>query len=223
MKSILLLAIAAFFVTASVNAQSTVDSIAAKYKLLPMPEPNSLEKTFPVIGTYQLNNTTDATGNLTISLDSTNKGMVWISGLPQGTVKAYLKKSPSTYRILSQKTANGKQVPEGTLFLDPQSNTLNIAIGAPYNEADPTGIFATAVAAAPTMDANEQVKMKAENGDKVKVEGKGNNAVKVKTKSAATNNKQKVVIYTATKLGQDMNMNMNTTTNAAAADSTKQN
>lgn len=221
MKSILLLAIAALFLTASVNAQSTVDSIAAKYKLLPMPEPNSLEKTFPVIGSYQLNNTTDATGNLTITLDSTNKGMVWINGLPQGTVKAYLKKSPSTYRILSQKTVSGKQIPEGTLFLDPQTNTLNIALGAPYNEADPTGIFASAMAVAPTMDANEQVKMKAENGDKVKVEGKGNNAVKVKTKSGATNNKSKVIIYTATKMGQEMNMN--TTTNAAAADSTKQN
>src|SRR5688500_3592713 len=130
MKHTILLAAAALAISVSANAQSTVDSIRAKYQLQQMPAPLTLEKTFPAIGTYQMsnmNNASDAAGStVTITLDSVNKGMVWISGLPQGRVKAYLKKSPSTYRILSQKTETGKQVPEGTLIFDETTNTLNI-------------------------------------------------------------------------------------------------
>ena len=124
MKNTLFLAVAAFFISASVNAQSTVDSIAAKYQLLPMPGEMTLQQKFPVIGTYQLQGTADSTASINITLDSSNKGIVWVSGLPQGTFKAYLKKSPSTYRILSQKTDTGKQIPEGTLYFDAASNTL---------------------------------------------------------------------------------------------------
>lgn len=204
-KRFSLIALGALLFTASVNAQSTVDSIAAKYKLLPMPGDLTIEKTFPVIGSYQLQTgtaatatvattttaatTTDASAtttatsqaaNVTITLDSVNKGMVWISGLPQGTMKAYLKKSPATYRILAQKTDTGKQIPEGTLVFDPETRALNIAIGAPYNEADPAAIFATAAT------ANAAVAPET--------------TVKVKTKTANNKSKNKVTFYTLSKV-----------------------
>lgn len=169
MKSKFLLVVTAFLFTISLNAQSTVDSIAAKYKLLPMPEPLTIEKAFPVIGTYQLvtngtpvtnqnqtsvsnetsnvdANTNDATtANVTVYLDSASKGIIWIEGLPEGKFKAYLKKSPSTYRIISQKTESGVQIPEGTLFFDPEANVLNVAIGKEFNDEDPTAVFASSV------------------------------------------------------------------------------
>lgn len=167
------------------GSYSTRDSIAAKYKLLPMPAPLTLEKTFPVLGSYQLNTTagtenlsgtttgtanstlgttgttsttsttdagttgTNATGTydaavpmVTVTLDSASKGIVWIDGLPQGRMKAYLKKSPATYRIIAQKTGSGTSIPEGTLHFDPQTNIMHVVLGTSYNEADPTGVFA---------------------------------------------------------------------------------
>ncbi|ANE50422.1 hypothetical protein [Flavisolibacter tropicus] len=218
MKNTFLSAIIALFIGATVNAQSTVDSIAAKYKLLPMPAPLTVEKTFPVLGSYQLASgtpgavsapattapatttaptatdsnasqtapvtaqapatvATEATPSVTITLDSVNKGIVWIDGLPEGKFKAYLKKSPTTYRIVSQKTNLGKEIPEGTLYYDVQANALNIALGKPYNEEDPTAVFAvnapsTEVAATSTAS----------------------------TKSKSAKQKTKVTFYTASKV-----------------------
>ncbi|HEX2608013.1 MAG TPA: hypothetical protein VHK91_11560, partial [Flavisolibacter sp.] len=175
MKNVFSLLIAGVLFSATASAQSTVDSIAAKYKLQPMPEALTIEKTFPVLGSYQLNNSgaatasTDATmsstGVVTITLDSSNKGIVWIEGLPQGKMKAYLKQSPSTYRILAQKTESGKQVPEGTLMLDTTSKTLNIALGKAYDEQDPTGIFAL-------NSTSSNAAMAPEDGTEVKVKTK---------------------------------------------------
>jgi hypothetical protein len=192
MKNVFSLLIAGVLFSATASAQSTVDSIAAKYKLQPMPEALTIEKTFPVLGSYQLNNSgaatasTDATmsstGVVTITLDSSNKGIVWIEGLPQGKMKAYLKQSPSTYRILAQKTESGKQVPEGTLMLDTTSKTLNIALGKAYDEQDPTGIFAL-------NSTSSNAAMAPEDGTEVKV----------KTKTPTSKTKSKVVFYTATK------------------------
>src|SRR5688572_17066884 len=54
MKNTFLSAIIALFIGITANAQSTVDSISAKYKLLPMPAPMTVDKTFPVLGSYQL-------------------------------------------------------------------------------------------------------------------------------------------------------------------------
>jgi hypothetical protein len=197
MKNTLFLAIAAICFSVTSSAQSTVDSIRAKYQLQPMPEALTLEKTFPVIGSYQLANATQSTtqststteststtpsttstevqqADVTITLDSVNKGIIWVEGLPQGKFKAYLKKSPATYRILAQKTASGKQIPEGTLILDPSTNTLNIALGKAFDEADPAAIFA---AVSPDVTEAE---------------------VKVKTKKSKT--KSKVAFYTANKI-----------------------
>lgn len=185
MKNAIFLFIAALFITASVNAQSTVDSIHAKYQMQPMPEALTIEKTFPVLGSYQLNTTDGSVQTVTINLDSTNRGVIWVSGLPEGSFKAYLKKSPGTYRIISQKADDGKQIPEGTLFFDPATNTLNVALGKAYDEADPTAIFANLNTDAATDVAT------ADNNTEVKV--------KTKTPTSKTKTKTKLVFYTATK------------------------
>lgn len=164
------------------SAQSTSDSIASKYKLIPMPEALTLERAFPIIGQYQLTGA-EAAPALTVTIDSINKGIVWVEGLPQGRVKAYLKQSPATYRIMAQKTASGESVPEGTLIFDPSTNTMNIALGKAYNEADPAEVF-TALNAAVATDAIAP-----------------GSEVKVKSKSAAGKSKAKVTFYTATKAG----------------------
>ncbi len=229
MKNGILLVIAAFLFTAALNAQSTVDSIAAKYKLVPMPEPLTIEKTFPVLGTYQMggmdaaststtmNNTENAsvsaapstmnssstetttsstasgtemanTGNIIITLDPENKGLVWVEGLPQGKFKAYLRKSPTTYRILSQKTESGAQVSEGTLMYDPETKMLNIALGKAYDDADPAAIFALN----PALN----------NGGMTTEPAPAENTVKIKTKTATSKTKAKVTYYTASKIEQ---------------------
>ena len=184
MKNTIFLFIAALFVTATVSAQSTVDSIRAKYQLQPMPEPMTIEKTFPVIGTYQLSTTDGTPQEVTITLDSANRGIIWVAGLPEGTMKAFLKKSPGTYRIVSQKAEGGKQIPEGTLFFDPATNTLNVALGKAYDEADPTSIFAS-------LNTDVNVDVTADNPTEVKT--------KTKTPAGKTKTKTKLVFYTATK------------------------
>lgn len=198
------------------GSYSTRDSIAAKYKLLPMPGALTQDKSFPILGIYQLNAATDATtttsttsttgtdatgqsaeagavtSEIIVMLDSASKGIVWVDGLQQGRLKAYLKKSPATYRILAQKTATGKAIPEGTMHLAPETNTLQIALGAPYNEADPTAIFTT-------------------GADVVSAD----NTATVKTKSKSTKAKQKVTFITATKLDPNQQMQQGANTSAA--------
>jgi len=183
MKNTIFLFIAAMLFTAAVNAQSTVDSIQAKYQMQPMPEPLTIEKTFPVLGSYQLNTTDGTSQTVTITLDSTSKGIIWISGLPEGTMKAYLKQAPGTYRIISQKSESGKQIPEGTLFFDPSTNTLSVALGKAYDEANPTAIFTN-------MNTTDNTDV-ADNTSQVKT--------KTKTAAGKTKTKNKLVFYTATK------------------------
>jgi len=144
-----------------------------KYKLLPMPEALTTEKIFPVIGKYNLTDKDGAATEVTISLDPTNKGIVWVEGLPQGKVKAFLRKSPGIYKIPTQnldeveaaveveaevkdakaaKTAKAKaaekaakQLPEGVMIFDKDNNTLNVCIGCTYNNEDPAVAFAAPV------------------------------------------------------------------------------
>lgn len=209
-------AAAALMLGASAQAQSTVDSIAAKYKLLPMPGAATLERAFPAIGTYQLANVTDGAGTLTVMLDTSNKGIVWVEGLPQGKVKAYLRKSPATYRIYAQKTGSGRQISEGTLHYDTTMRNLHIALGKAYNESDPTAIFDLA----PDMNSNTgETETKIKSGDtKVKTEVEGNQ-VKIKTKTATSKNKTKILFYTATKVVEN---NMVDDTQIQENDSTQQ-
>jgi hypothetical protein len=122
----------------------TVDSINAKYKdsWVPARAAVTTNDIFPALGSYTTTVNTDAP-SVVVTLDETNKGTVWIDGLPQGRVKAYLRKSPSTYKIPAQKTADGKDVGEGTLIFDKDANTLNIVIGKTYNAEDPGAVFIT--------------------------------------------------------------------------------
>ena len=139
------------FVSLSVNAQQntwdpkknpTVDSITTPYKakLVPMPTPLTIEQIYPVIGQYESSANTDAP-SVKISLDPEVKGLVWVEGLPQGKIKAMLRKSPATYKIPAQQAEDGKEIAEGTLIFDKETNSLLISIGKPYNSADPSAAF----------------------------------------------------------------------------------
>ena len=182
MKNTIFLFIATLVLSVAVSAQSTVDSIKAKYQLQPMPEALTIEKSFPVLGTYLITAADGTTQNVIITLDQENKGIVWIEGLPEGKIKAYLRKSPGTYRIIAQKSESGKSVPEGTLNFDPATNTLNVALGKKFDDADPTAIFNTTTAVDADVDATAS-----------------GTTVKTKTKTATSKTKTKVVFYTATK------------------------
>jgi len=179
MKNIFFGLLALLFLSFGANAQSTTDSIAAKYSLLPMPQPLTIEKTFPVIGTYELN-ANGTIRNVSINLDANNKGIIWVEGLESGKFKAYLKQSPATYRIISQKTDAGKQLPEGTLIFDPATSALNIAIGKAFDAANPSSVF--------LMNGS---------GDPATA---GVSEVKVKTKTSSSKSKTKVQIYSAVKV-----------------------
>ncbi len=90
------------------------------------------EHSFPVLGTYKASGT--SVGDITITQDESNKGIVWVEGFSQGRFKALMKKAPSTYKIPAQKTESGKAVAEGTLFLNPESKELTILLGRPFND-----------------------------------------------------------------------------------------
>ena len=122
----------------------TVDSITSQYVgkyIAPRPALTSTD-IFPVIGQYESATNADA-ASVTISLDAQNKGIVWIEGIPQGKVKAMLRKSPAIYKIPAQKTEDGKEVAEGTLIFDKETNTLSISIGKTYNSENPEAAFTT--------------------------------------------------------------------------------
>jgi hypothetical protein len=94
---------------------------------------------FPALGTYKASGS--STGDVTISLDETNKGIVWVEGLSQGKFKAVMKKAPSTYKIPAQTTESGKAVPEGTLFFNPTTKELTVLLGRQFDDADPTSFL----------------------------------------------------------------------------------
>ena len=117
------------------------------YKLQPMPEALTAEKVFPAIGKYELTAADGTTKTVTISLDETNKGLVWIEGLEAGTIKANLRKSPAVYKIPAQKLGedkDAKAVAEGVMIYDKEANVLNICLGCTYNAADPAIAFVPA-------------------------------------------------------------------------------
>jgi hypothetical protein len=121
----------------------TVDSLIAPYqgKMIPARAPLTTADIFPVIGKYESTTNTEA-GTVSIMLDEQNNGLVWVEGLPQGKIKAMLRKSPATYKIPLQKNEAGKDVAEGTLIYDKGTNTLSICIGKAFNAEDPALAFA---------------------------------------------------------------------------------
>jgi hypothetical protein len=156
---------------------------ADTYKMQPMPEALTTEKIFPVLGKYQLTDKEGATSTVTVSLDPENKGLIWVEGLPQGKIKATLRKSPATYKIPVQKLGEeavaevaevkdakdaktaktaknvkaAKELPEGVLIYDKDANILNVCIGCTYNSADPATVF---MATEPVVAETEKVEKK---------------------------------------------------------------
>lgn len=122
----------------------TVDSIAALYrdKIVPAPVPPAREDIFPVFGRFDLTSGNSSV-SVTITADEENKGIAWVDGLPQGRIKALLRKSPATYKIPAQTTTAGQSVPEGTLLYEKSSNTLRICLGKAYNASAPEIVFET--------------------------------------------------------------------------------
>ncbi len=165
-----------------------VGDINAKYegKLIATRPALTSKDIFPVIGTYESTTNPEA-ASVAVSIDPENKGLVWIEGLPQGKVKAMLRKSPATYKIPAQKTEDGKDVAEGTLIFDKDTKTLSIVIGKPYNVADPAAVFVVpSIGTGDAATADADVKAKT---TKTKT--------KVKVKKAET---PKAWIYTGTKV-----------------------
>ena len=237
MKKIAIITSAALLFTAVVNAQTDTvpkqktDSVAQQqpvateqpvakvnndkynnwsadtYKMQPMPEALTTEKIFPVLGKYQLTDKEGATSTVTVTLDETNKGIVWIEGLPQGKIKAALRKSPATYKIPAQplegqeaaaaevetkdakKTAKNvkaaKELPEGVLIYDKDANMLNVCIGCKYNNEDPAVAF--------TPEATEPAATEP-------AETKPAKKTKTSKKSMAKVVKVKPVLYSGTKI-----------------------
>ena len=174
----------------------TVDSILSKYTLVPMPNPITTEQIFPVIGQYQ--STTNADQKITVTLDDQNKGFAWVDGLPQGKVKAVLRKSPATYKIPAQKTEGGTDVPEGTLIYDKDTKTISIVLGREFNDQDPASVFTNATASTEdqSMVTNDQSKMDQEKPSVTKTKGS-----KTKTK-AKVEKKPEPWVFTGTKIEQ---------------------
>lgn len=192
---------------AKVNNDKYNNWSADTYKMQPMPEALSTEKIFPVIGNYQLTDKEGTASTVTVTLDPSNKGIVWIEGLPQGKIKATLRKSPATYKIPVQplgesamteevvaadaksakakkaKEVKAKELPEGVLIYDKDANVLNVCIGCKYNNEDPALAFTPSDAT-----ATEEVE---------KAEKK---TAKTAKKSKAKVAKIKPVHYTGTKV-----------------------
>ena len=139
----------------------TVDSIMSQYKdkYIAAKPAQTIADIFPALGDYE-SATNAETSKLSITIDPNNKGLVWIEGLPQGRVKAFLRKSPATYKIPAQKTEQGKEVAEGTLMFDKETNTLSICIGKEYNTTDPSAAFMMAEEEPVTTSKNSKAKKK---------------------------------------------------------------
>ncbi|MBO9620267.1 MAG: hypothetical protein J7539_14665 [Niabella sp.] len=173
-KKSLLTAFLAFAITCVTFAQSTPE-VPRNYKpapkeLLPMPDSLTDEAIFPVLGSFNMTDKTGTSSQVTITRDAENKGIVWITGLPEGKFKAFLKASPATYKIPAQKAlandetgstsmestettsatattkskskvVTGRSIQEGTLIYDKDANTLHVNIGNKFNEENPTSVF----------------------------------------------------------------------------------
>lgn len=113
----------------------------AKYAMLPMPEPLTTEKIFPALGKYNVTTKDGATAEVTVTLDESNKGIVWIEGLPEGKIKGYLRQSPATYKFPAQKTDSEKDIASGLFIYDKDANTLNVCVGCTYKAEDPASAF----------------------------------------------------------------------------------
>jgi len=163
--------ILAIAVTMATFAQTSTPEVPRNYKpqpkeLLPMPDSITENEIFPVLGMFDVTDKKGTASHLTITRDGENKGIIWVSGLPQGKFKALIKDAPAIYKIPAQKTqanddameaveddadasatktkskvVSGRSIQEGTLIFDKEANTLYVNIGNKYNEDQPTAVF----------------------------------------------------------------------------------
>jgi hypothetical protein len=134
-----------------------------------MPEPLTLERTFPVLGKYTVTDKEGNTSEVTISMDETNKGVVWVEGLPQGRFKAMMRKIPATYKIPAQEVTDGKKISEGVLIFDKDNNVLDVCIGCTYDMENPASAFVASTE--PTAEEMEVKTKKSTAKTKTKVKG----------------------------------------------------
>ena len=163
----------------------TVAAILSKYESRYITTKSELsdEDYYPAIGQYE--SASEEAPSVVITLDAENRGTIWVECLPQGKIKAYLRKTPAIYKIPAQKTEDGKSVAEGTLIFDKEANTLNILIGKDYVTADPASVFA----------------VEAEQEAEVKAKAKSKKAPKVKTWSYTGN--KVIVVEEEVKTGME--------------------
>ncbi|MCF3108895.1 hypothetical protein LL912_08910 [Niabella sp. CC-SYL272] len=170
-RSFLTFFLAIAIAMATVAQTSTTPEVPKNYKpqpkeLLPMPDSMTENEIFPVLGNFDVTDKKGTTSHVTITRDGENKGIVWVSGLPQGKFKALIKDAPATYKIPAQKTlandedamatteaddaaatktkskvVSGRAIQEGTLIFDKDANTLYVNIGNKYNEEQPAAVF----------------------------------------------------------------------------------
>ena len=139
-----------------VNANTTVTADATLPENLKGVTSETLrpEHYLPVLGTFEINGS--SAKQISVTLDEQNMGIVWVEGLEEGRFKALLKKSPATYKIPVQKTAEGKSVNEGVLIFDPATKEISIAIGSKYNEETPNAPFTSSNSKAIIYKGNKQ-------------------------------------------------------------------
>lgn len=160
-----------------------------QYKMQPMPDALTQDKVFPAVGRYDVTDKEGTQASVTITLDETNKGYVWVDGLPQGRIKAILRKSPSTYKIPAQKLGeekDAKSIAEGVMIYDKDANVLSVCIGCTYNAENPTAAFTPADATATDVATTETKTVKKDT--------------KTKTKSKTKVAKVKPIHYSGTKV-----------------------
>ena len=160
-----------------------------QYKMQPMPDALTQDKIFPAVGRYDVTDKAGTQSSVTITLDEANKGYVWVDGLPQGRIKAILRKSPSTYKIPAQKLGeekDAKSIAEGVMIYDKEANVLNVCIGCTYNAENPTAAFTPADAATEDVATTETKTVK--------------KATKTKTTTKTKVAKVKPIHYSGTKV-----------------------
>lgn len=205
-KYFFILAAMMFFLASSVIAQvNSTPETPRNYKpkpkeLLPMPDSLTDTAIFPVLGNYTLTDKKDNEYAIAVSRDDFSKGTVWISGLPQGKIKAELRGSPATYKIPAQLAVqnddmaiadnstkskvkkSGKSVAEGTLIFNEADSTLYVNIGNKFKDEDPASVF-------PQMNAGNNIETN-------EASPKNNSTAAKKKKSATPNG----VFYTGKKM-----------------------
>ena len=162
------------------------------YKMQAMPEALTMDKVFPAIGKYEIANADGTKKTVTVTLDETNKGIVWIDGLEAGLIKANLRKSPATYKIPAQKLGedkDAKAVAEGVMIFDKESNQLNICIGCTFNAEDPALVFTPSASETEATEVKEakDVKNKKTTAKVAKVKPVHYTGVKIVETTAAAN------------------------------------